>query len=61
MRPVGRPKKGSGCVRNVETKVRLTSEEARVLDELCVELNLTKAEVLRRGLEIQYNMLTFDF
>jgi hypothetical protein len=60
LKPVGRPIKGKEA-RSVRIDVRLTPEEARVLEALCLELDLSKAEVIRRGLEIQERMVTYDY
>ena len=60
LRPVGRPKKGSDA-KSVSVSIRMTPEDLRVLESLCREFDLSKSEVLVRGLEIQERMLSFDY
>ena len=54
-----KPKKKE--TRNNQYRLRLTKEEMRLLEGLSAELDLSKAEVLRSGLEIQERMLTYEY
>lgn len=49
---LGRPK--SDNPRDMQYRLRLTSEEVERLEYCCKVLGLTKAEVLRQGLEVMY-------
>lgn len=48
----GRPK--SDNPRDMQYRLRLTSDEVKRLEYCCKVLGLTKAEVLRQGLEVMY-------
>lgn len=48
----GRPK--SDNPRDIQYRLRLTSDEVKRLEYCCKVLGLTKAEVLRQGLEVMY-------
>lgn len=48
----GRPK--SDNPRDMQYRLRLTSDEVKRLEYCCKVLGLTKAEVLRQGLEAMY-------
>ena len=48
----GRPK--SDNPRDMQYRLRLTSDEVKKLEYCCKVLGLTKAEVLRQGLEAMY-------
>ena len=54
----GRPPTGE--VRTYGYRVRLTEDEAEILDYLSDKLGKSKAEVLRKGLAIQYNLEKFN-
>lgn len=50
---IGRPKKENA--RNIKVDTRLTEEEEEKLVYCCEVLGLTKAEVVRKGIEKVYN------
>ena len=54
----GRPPTGEA--RTYSYRVRLTEDEAEILDYLSDKLGKSKAEVLRKGLTIQYNLEKFN-
>ena len=54
----GRPPTGEA--RTYGDRVRLTEDEAEILDYLSDKLGKSKAEVLRKGLAIQYNLEKFN-
>ena len=54
----GRPPTGEA--RTYGYRVRLTEDEAEILDYLSDKLGKSKAEVLRKGLAIQYNLEKFN-
>ena len=54
----GRP--STGEARTYGYRVRLTEDEAEILDYLSDKLGKSKAEVLRKGLAIQYNLEKFN-
>ena len=46
----GRPRKPVGEVRSHQYRVRLTTYEEFLLDEMAYELGITKADVIRKSL-----------
>ena len=52
---IGRPKKDNSRTDRVDT--RLTKEEVEKLNYCCEVLGLTKAEVVRKGIDKIYNEL----
>ena len=54
----GRPPIGEA--RTYGYRVRLTEDEAEILDYLSDKLGKSKAEILRKGLTIQYNLEKFN-
>ena len=54
----GRPPTGEA--RTYGYRVRSTEDEAEILDYLSDKLGKSKAEVLRKGLTIQYNLEKFN-
>lgn len=44
---------------DIITTIRLTKKDREKLEYLAKEFNMSKAEILRRGLDIQYNMVTY--
>ena len=52
MSPRGRPKTGIAREHKIDT--RLSDEEKQQLDHCCMVFGLTKAEVIRRGIETVY-------
>ena len=50
----------TGEARTYGYRVRLTEDEAEILDYLSDKLGKSKAEVLRKGLTIQYNLEKFN-
>lgn len=52
---LGRPKKDNA--RNIKVDTRLTREEEEKLNYCCEVLGLTKAEVVRKGIDNVYNEL----
>jgi predicted DNA-binding protein len=52
---IGRPKKENA--RNIKVDTRLTIEEEEKLNYCCEVLGLTKAEVVRKGIDNVYNEL----
>ena len=53
----GRPPRDDGEVKNKQYTLRLPASEESILDELSTEYGMPKAEILRRGLRIQHNLL----
>lgn len=53
----GRPPKTEP--RTEQYRLRLDKEERAMLERLSMEYNLSMSEILRRGLQIQYNMAQF--
>jgi len=49
---IGRPKTGNA--KEVKVNTRLSDEEAKKLDYCCEALHITKAEVIRRGIDKVY-------
>lgn len=47
----------NGNSKNYICKVRLNKDELGLLEKVSTEIGETKSEVLRRGIEIQNNML----
>lgn len=51
-------KKGTKLTDNPKSimyQIRMTEEEDRVVKEIMKRDNLTKSEVIRKGIELQYN------
>ena len=46
----GRPRKPVGEVRSCQYRIRLTTYEEFLLDEMAYELGITKADVIRKSL-----------
>lgn len=53
----GRPPRDDGEVKNKQYRLRLSDGEETILDELSTEYGMPKAEILRRGLRMQHNLL----
>ena len=54
----GRPPTGES--RLYQYRIRLSEDEAEMLEYLCDKEGKSKAEVLRKGLTIQYNLEKFN-
>lgn len=54
----GRPPRDDEEVKNKQYRLRLSYGEESILDELSTEYGMPKAEILRRGLRIQHNLLS---
>ena len=54
----GRPPTGES--RTYQYRVRLSENEAELLEYLCDREGKTKADILRKGLAIQYNIEKFN-
>lgn len=54
MKNRGRPKKNNS--RTLGYRLRMDDEEAAMLDYLSEKLRLSKADVIRKGLKILYNL-----
>ena len=54
----GRPPTGES--RTYQYRVRLSEDEAEMLEYLCGREGKTKADILRKGLLIQYNIGKFN-
>lgn len=54
----GRPPTGES--RTYQYRVRLSEDEAELLEYLCDREGKTKADILRKGLAIQYNIEKFN-
>ena len=54
----GRPPTGES--RTYQYRVRLSEDEAELLEYLCDREGKTKADILRKGLSIQYNIGKFN-
>ncbi len=55
----GRPPKCDGEEKICQYRLRMSKDEAAVLDNLSREFGLNKAEILRRGLRLQRNLLLY--
>ena len=53
----GRPRKTDG--KNSNYLIRMSAEEASNLDEICEKTGKSKADILREGLRMQYNLFKF--
>jgi predicted DNA-binding protein len=53
----GRPRKIDGEQKDRQYRLRLSEEEECNLEKLSYEYGISKAEILRRGLRMQYNLL----
>lgn len=47
--------------RNNRIDIRLSEDELAELDFVCRELNLSRSEVLRRGVEIQAQTIVYSY
>ena len=47
-------------VKKGQYRLRMSSTDERMLNELEKDLGLTKAEILRKGIKIQYDLLRFS-
>ena len=54
----GRPPTGES--RLYQYRIRLSEDEAEMLEYLCGREGKTKADILRKGLSIQYNIGKFN-
>lgn len=50
MSPAGRPK--SSNPKNVRLEIRLSQNESKLLEECAQRLNVTKTEVINKGIEL---------
>lgn len=53
----GRPRKEDG--KNSACTFRLSKKEVEDLDEMCKKTGKTRADIVREGLRIQYNLFKF--
>jgi hypothetical protein len=53
----GRHTRNDGEQKDRQYRLRLSEKEDKILRKLSSEYGLNKAEILRRGLKIQYNSL----
>lgn len=51
-RPTSDPKKH-------ETRIRMSDEDVRMLEECCKITGMTKADVIRKGIRVVYESLSF--
>jgi len=57
MKKRGRPIRDDGGRKDLQYRLRLSVEEKSILDRLSTEYGLSEAEILRRGLRMQKNLL----
>ena len=53
---MGRGRSRQVSTKNRSCKFRLNNEEEKKLNDLCSGYGLTKSEIVRKGIEIQYNL-----
>lgn len=53
---MGRVRTGQTGTKNRVFKFRLSDEDKKKLCDLCVGYGLTKSEIIRKGIDIQYNL-----
>lgn len=56
MNRLGRPPKQDGSVKNGQYRLRLSDEEAGMLDYISGKTGESKADILRNALKMQYNL-----
>lgn len=57
MKKRGRPIRDDSGRKDLQYRLRLSVEEKSILDRLSTEYGLSEAEILRRGLRMQKNLL----
>lgn len=57
MKKRGRPIRDDGGRKDLQYRLCLSVEEKSILDRLSTEYGLSEAEILRRGLRMQKNLL----
>ena len=55
----GRPARNDGSTKNLQYRLRLSTDEMYMLDKLSYQLGMSKADILRKGLRTLDNLNNF--